>query len=336
MNDNIYGISVIICAYTEERWFEVLAAVESIQQQSLPAREIILVIDHNPSMYERIRTQVSGVIVIENHRPKGASGARNSGLTLAQGELIAFLDDDAIAEPDWLERLSNGCRNPKVLGTGGVVEPLWVGKIPAWFPREFYWVVGCSYQEPFHVITEVRNPYGGCTCIWREVFDVVGGFTEGIGRVGKHPLGGEETELCIRAAQHWPEKVFLCDPQARIHHHVSMARATWRYFLARCYFEGQSKAQISKLRGTKAGLASERFYVFHTLPGGVARGLADGIFKLDPAGFLRAEAIIGGLITTTVGYLMGRICWHQSRIAHKEPQISTNQKVKDSLQLKIN
>src|SRR5579862_4098810 len=103
MNSTTYDISVVICAYTEERWPELVKAIESIKQQNVAVREIILVIDHNEALFERVRAHIGGVIVIENSGAKGLSGARNSGVALAQGEWIAFLDDDAIAEHDWLE-----------------------------------------------------------------------------------------------------------------------------------------------------------------------------------------------------------------------------------------
>jgi glycosyltransferase involved in cell wall biosynthesis len=273
----------------------------------MTAREIILVIDHNTALFERVLRHLSGVVVIENSGLKGLSGARNSGVALAQGTLIAFLDDDAIAEVNWLERLSSGCQSPDVLGTGGVVEPLWMGRKPVWFPREFYWVIGCSYQDQLRVVTEVRNPFGGSICIRREVFETIGGFRDGIGRIGKRPLGCEETELCIRATQHWPDRVFLYDPQARTHHHIPPVRTRLRYFLARCYAEGISKATISRLVGTKDGLSAERAYTLIALPQGVACGLRDGFFKFDLTGFLRAGAIVAGLLTTTAGYLMGNI-----------------------------
>ncbi len=307
MNKQFFDISVVICAFTEERWSELLAAVESIQRQSISTRETILVIDHNSRLFERVKTRLPGVTVIENCYARGLSGARNSGIAKAHCQLIAFLDDDAIAEPDWLEHLVRRCQNPEVLGTGGVVEPLWIEKKPPWFPGEFYWVVGCSYQENPHTIVQVRNLYGGCTCIRREVFEVVGGFREGIGRIGNRPLGGEETELCIRAVQYWPDKVFLCDPQARIHHRISRTRASWSYFLTRCYFEGISKATISCLVGSKDSLSSECSYTLLLLPKGVLRGLRDGFVRLDLSGLLRAGAIVGGLLTTIAGFLVGSV-----------------------------
>ena len=123
MKDTTLDVSVVICAYTEERWDDLVAAVESLQQQSIPPREIIVVVDHNPRLLDRVRAYLPGVVAIENSKPQGLSGARNSGLAIAQGALIAFLDDDATAEPDWLARLATAVRTPRVLGAGGTVEP---------------------------------------------------------------------------------------------------------------------------------------------------------------------------------------------------------------------
>lgn len=307
MREATLDISVVICTYTEARWLDLAAAVESLHQQSAPAREIIVVVDHNQRLLEQVRTQLSGIVVVENSKPQGLSGARNSGIAVAQGALIAFLDDDAMAEPGWLARLNRCFEDPQVLGVGGTVEPKWSSKRPAWFPREFYWTVGCTYQDMPEKPVVVRNPYGGCACFRREVFEVVGGFRTGIGRVGTLPMGCEETELCIRASQHWPQKVFLYEPQARIHHHIPSSRTSWRYFRSRCFAEGLSKAAVAQFVGAKDGLATERTYVVRTLLRGVARGVMDGILRLDVTGFARAVVIAAGLIITVAGYSSGVI-----------------------------
>lgn len=190
------------------------------------------------------------------------------------------------------------------------MEPLWSSKRAAWFPDEFYWVLGCTYQSLPDTRTVVRNPFGGCTCIRREVFEKVGGFRNDIGRVGSRLLGGEETELCIRAAQYWIGKVFLCEPRARIHHRISPHRTSWRYFRSRCYAEGISKAAVARYVGAKDGLSSERAYTYRALPLGILRGVGDACLRLDLTGFLRAGAIILGLAMTTAGYLARTIVQH--------------------------
>jgi hypothetical protein len=217
------------------------------------------------------------------------------------------MDDDAQAEPDWLPLLVCRCGDPRVLGASGTAEPMWLASRPRWFPEEFYWVVGCSYRGLPETTAEVRNLFGGCSCIKREVFERVGGFRTGIGRIGTHPLGGEETELCIRARQHWPNSTFLFEPSARIHHQVPPSRVQWKYYSSRCFWEGFSKAVIAAYVGVHDGLASERAYTLRTLPGGVARGLADTIRRGDLTGIVRAGAIVAGLAITASGYAAGSI-----------------------------
>jgi GT2 family glycosyltransferase len=292
-----------------ERWEDLLAAVASLHKQTRPADEIIMVIDHNPQLFELTQQVFVDITVVENRASVGLSGARNTGITLAQGTHLVFLDDDAEAAPDWLERLLSHCEDPQVLGVGGRVIPRWLGGQPGWFPSEFYWVVGCTYQPLPPEPVAVRNPYGGCTCIKQEVFQEIGGFTEGIGRIGTNGMGGEETELSIRATQRWPDKRFLYEPHAYIHHRISPRRADWRYFLSRCYAEGLSKATISKSVGVRDGLSSEWMYTLRTLPLGVLKDLADVLRHGDIQGFSRAGAILVGLAVTVMGYLKGRLSW---------------------------
>jgi GT2 family glycosyltransferase len=300
-------ISIIICAYTEARWDDLVAAIASVQSQTMPAKEIIVVIDYNQPLLQRVQVHIPNVIAVENTEVRGLSGARNSGIAVARGSVIAFLDDDAIAIPNWLSFLSEGFSDAQVLGVGGPVLPLWQTHKASWLPEEFHWVVGCTYRGMPESVSMIRNPIGANMSFRHEVFDVVGGFQSGIGRVDTQPLGCEETELCIRARQHWPTRGFLYQPQASVFHRVGGSRTSWHYFYSRCYFEGISKASVSQYVGTKDGLASERAYTLRVLPQGVGHGLSDALFHHDLSGFGRAGAIISGLALTVTGYLVGSV-----------------------------
>ena len=153
-------------------------------------------------------------------------------------------------------------------GPGGAVLPVWERR-PAWFPEEFAWVVGCTYRGLPTRRSAVRNLIGCNMSFRREVFEQLGGFTTRLGRVGSKPLGGEETELCIRIGKHAPGRTVLYDPETSVHHRVPRERSTLRYFLSRCYSEGVSKAVLARLAGTDSGLSSERSYALRTLPSGV-------------------------------------------------------------------
>src|SRR6202034_1540897 len=83
--------SVIICAYTAERWDDTMRAVASVQAQQPDAKEIFLVVDHNPELLARLAEALPGVRVVANTYERGSSGARNTGVALATGDIVAFL-----------------------------------------------------------------------------------------------------------------------------------------------------------------------------------------------------------------------------------------------------
>src|SRR5205823_4180179 len=112
-----------------------------------------------------------------------------------------------------------------------------------------------------------------------------------------------ETELAVRAGQFWPDRAFVYQPRAVIQHKVPTWRATFGYFVSRCYDEGLSKAWLAGQLGTRDGLASERTYIMHALPTGLLAGLRDGALRGNPSGFGRAGAIVAGLACTVAGYL---------------------------------
>jgi glucosyl-dolichyl phosphate glucuronosyltransferase len=127
------------------------------------------------------------------------------------------------------------------------VSAEWTGERPRWFPEEFDWVVGCSYRGLPQKTSSVRNFIGCNMSFRREVFSVVEGFHDELGRVAAHPIGCEDTDLCIRIGNHWPAGILLYEPQAVVRQVVPSSRENWRYFLSRCFFEGRSKARLARL-----------------------------------------------------------------------------------------
>jgi glycosyltransferase involved in cell wall biosynthesis len=313
-------VSVIICVYTEERWDDLLAAVASARRQSLPPLEVLVVVDHNPPLQQRLGELLAdapGVRVLANSQARGLSGGRNTGIAAARGQILAFLDDDAVAERDWLRWFVDGFAEPEVMGVGGLTLPVWAsGHRPGWYPQEFDWVHGATYRGMPTGRARVRNVLGGNASFRRTAFEVAGGFSAGIGRGADagadgrplRPLGGEETELCIRIHQERPGSVFLFDDRSVIHHRVTAERERFGYFRTRCWAEGLSKAQVAWSVGAGDGLASERHYASRVLPRGILRGLAETL-RGDTAGLARAGAIASGGLITAVGYALGT--WRQ-------------------------
>ena len=300
-------VSVIVCAYSHDRREQLDGALDSLKRQVLQPHEIIAVIDHNPALQNLIAASHDVVKTIANGETRGLSGARNTGVRVATGDIVAFLDDDAVADVEWLNRMLAHYADPAVMGVGGGVMPMWPAERPRWFPEEFNWVVGCSYKGQPDQVAPIRNPIGCNMSFRRELFDRIGGFSEAIGRQGADASGCEETEFCIRARQAFPQSTILYDPQATVRHHVAQDRTNWSYFRKRCLAEGRSKTLVVNKVGAQDGLSSERSYVTRVLPLGVAVGLGQTFLRFDPWGMARAGGIVAGLGYTAYGYFGAKL-----------------------------
>lgn len=300
------AVSVIICAYTLDRWDDLARAVASVLSQQPPPAELLLVVDHNDELLDRARKRWVDVRVMASRGKRGLSGARNSGVEASRSEVVAFLDDDAAAEAGWLAALVAPYDDPLVAACGGSATAALVGTRPPWWPIEFDWVIGCSYLGLPRQTAPVRNLIGANMSVRRALVVELGGFPEGIGRVGARPMGCEETDLFIRLRQRWPDSQILYEPSAAVRHSVPEARLSWRYFRSRCFAEGLSKALVAERVGSDRALASERTYALKVLPVGVVNGLR-GAFRGEPGAALRAMAIAAGLAITTAGYARGRV-----------------------------
>jgi glycosyltransferase involved in cell wall biosynthesis len=298
-------VSVVLCAYSERRWDDLLAAVESVRAQTQPAKEVVVVIDNNPQLFTHARASLPGVIVVENSGVRGAGAARNRGVDAATGAIVAFLDDDAVAAPQWIERALGWFDDPRLLGVGGTVVPAWDDEAPRWMAEEFHWTVGCTYPGLPSAPGAVRNLIATNMFVRRDALIALGGFRSGFGKTGARS-GTEETDLCIRASQRWPQTVWLHDPAVTVSHRVPSARASVRYFIARCYDEGVAKSTIVGFLGAEDGLAAERAYVRRTLPAGLAKGIKAAVLSREPAGVGRSLSIVLGTAVTAAGYLVGK------------------------------
>lgn len=297
-------VSVVICAYTEQRWEQTRAAVGSVLAQG--AAQVLLVVDHNPDLAARARRELPEVTVLESDGAPGLSGARNAGLRAATAPITVFLDDDAEARPGWLASLVEPYHRADVVATGGSVHPRWPKARPRWLPPAFDWVVGCSYVGLPDTVSPVRNPIGANMSLRTRLALDVGGFDGAVGRVGSRPRGCEETELAIRLTARRPGSVVLYVPAAGVDHHVGQERLKAGDFLRRCWHEGRSKAIVVRLVGSSAGLERERRQAAVVIPAALAkelRRLANG----DLSAVLRMTATLAGLAAASAGYVTGRV-----------------------------
>lgn len=307
-------VTVVIACYTLQRWSSLLRAIDSVRAQTY-ANDLIVVVDHNDALFDRLRdTCPADVAIVRNAGPQGVSSARNTAALGAATELVAFLDDDAYAEPDWLERLVAAAARPGAVGAGGRIVPAWHSRSPRWFPHEFGWVVGESMPSRDDTTRRVRNVWSASMLVRRDVFTATGGFRVGFGKVGD-ASEPEDTELCLRMAAIAPDAHWLFVPDAVIHHEVPSQRETWSYFLRRCWLEGRGKARLAAVAPDRDhALSAERTHVRHTLPRAVVQALRD-VARGDLAGIGRATAIVAGLVAAGLAFTLAGGVTRPSRAA---------------------
>jgi GT2 family glycosyltransferase len=264
-------VSIVIPCHSDDGWDTLVAAVASaLAQQPAPA-EVVVVVDHNPGLYYRARRDLSGVTVLENQFEQGASGNRNTGAWHTGTPLVAFLDGDITAGPDWLAQLVAPFDDPAVVGTGGAIAAAWERSRPFWMPDELLWAVGASYTGMPSATARVRNVWSASMAVRRERFTAVRGFREGFGKIGSRNRP-EDTDLCLRMSEaggHW-----MYVPGAVVRHAVPAERSTFRFLVRRCYAEGRGKVQMARLLHGSSSLGAERSYLTRTLPRAVLRDLS--------------------------------------------------------------
>jgi GT2 family glycosyltransferase len=286
------AVSIVIPTYSEKRWALLARTIASARSQSHPAAEIVVVVDHSPALYRRARRDLAGVTVLENLYTQGVSGNRNTGAFHTHTPLIAFLDDDTVAEPNWLANLIAPFSDPNVVGAGGGISPAWEGPRPRWMPDEFLWAVGGSYTGMPTATSRIRNVWSASMIVRREAFMAVGGFRTGFGKLGERNRP-EDTELCLRMSAanggHW-----MYVPDAMIRHAVPADRSTFGFFLRRCYAEGRGKVQMAGLHTGSEALSSERDYL-RSLPRAVVRNIAAASRGQGVTHAMQAGGVLAGV-----------------------------------------
>jgi GT2 family glycosyltransferase len=288
-----------------ERLQDTIAAVNSLLVQSYPNVEIIISVDHNEELFEVLKARFfQRVCLAFNNSVRGLSDTRNAGILKATGDIIAFMDDDGIADRNWLNALVLNYESPDVIAVGGKIVPVWEKDRPWWFPEELDWIVGCTYKGHPQKKTEVRNLIGCNMSFRREVFDRIGNFKPTIGRLGKVPLAGEEMEYCVRLQEMYPSRKLLFDPEAVVYHKVDKEREGLKYILKRSYGEGVSKSIINKSIDKRKALSTENIYLKYLFLKSIPWYLGKSFLLKNPVqNTSRALVISTAIMVTGLGYL---------------------------------
>lgn len=298
-------VSVVVSVYSKDRLGCLLECLDSLKKQSVKPFEVIVVLDPVRDLVEFYRSRLDCDVKVVVSNGFGLSNARNAGVKNARGDIVAFIDDDAVADKDWLLNLLESYKDSKVVGVGGLIKPLWEGSRPKWFPHELYWIVGCSYKGLPEYKAVVRNPIGCNMSFKRIAFEKVGYFRSDVGRFGRKLLAGEEAEFSMRVLEKIPDSKIIYEPSAVVYHRVNKKRLNLKYLWKRAFYEGLSKALIiNSKKNSPVALTAEDTYLRYlfkvTIPSKLKR-----IYK--PSSICQLLMLIFSVSAVFAGFIIGRL-----------------------------
>ena len=239
---------ISIAVPTHNRAATLAETLRSIAQQRLPAdieAECVVIdngsTDATADVVEQAARESSISIRRVFEERLGSSFARNRAVDETRGELILFIDDDAIAEPEWAAEMVATIRRRQLDAACGLVLPRFEVEPPRWMGPILY--VKFAVHDPLKIvgappgqIEALRNYFSANVGFRRDTFERFGRFREDLGVVGGNPISGEDTELFERIITRGGAIGFVA--RARVHHLVPAVRMRWTYLMRKSFAFG--------------------------------------------------------------------------------------------------
>ena len=311
-------LSIVVTSYTVQRLQDICELLDSIKNQSYGNIEVIFVAERSRELYEKVKTYaeekgIPNMVSVFNDGEPGQSAARNLGIKLAKGDIVAFVDDDVVLFPDWVEEMVRTYDNDSIIGVTGPASPLWENESLTWLPEEFYWVTSCTAFAGLSELMAVRTAGGMNMSFQREAFNHCL-FSQDFGHIGQEQrkvgpvVDDAEFSINLRLKT---GKLILFNPRVRVQHRVYAYRLSRRFVRGQAYWQGYSKALLRRIYwndpDTRALLRERtllRRILLNLLP-----KIAVGFFSRPQLAWKRLSLTIAVLFHLTLGYFSASLPW---------------------------
>lgn len=255
-------LSVIICTYNREKYIRPL--LESLATNTLEKDQYeIVLVDNNCTdntqqvcqQYTKEHADVMFRYVVETEQ--GLSAAKNKGLQEAKGDIIVYVDDDALVDTHYLKDYADWFeRHPETMAAGGPIQPMYEeGEEPTWmtpYTRALL-TAWMDYGDKVREYPKGRYPGGGNAAYRKEAFNQVGLFNTALGRKGGNLMGSEEKDIFAKMHRLGMQVLYL--PWPVLHHSIPTLKLEEDYFNRLTLQIGKSERQrtlsISKMEYSK-------------------------------------------------------------------------------------
>ena len=229
-------ITLIICTYNREKYIRPL--LDSIAKNDYPNTEYeIVLVDNNCTdntrevceQFVAANPEVILRFVVESEQ--GLSAARNKGIKESKGDIIIYVDDDALVDSDYIRIYAEHfAANPDTMAAGGPIEPLYETEEPSWMSpyTKALLTAWMNYGDKVREYPNGRFPGGGNAAYRKEVFDRVGFFNTELGRKGNLLLASEEKDIFDKMKAMGMKVLYL--PTPVLHHSIPQAKLEEDYF----------------------------------------------------------------------------------------------------------
>ena len=256
-------LTVAVCTFDRDALLP--RAINSVRNQTLTSDELeLLVVDNGSTdgtttVVTALQRKDNRIRYVVESKP-GIAHARNRALQEARGKYLAFIDDDAWAEENWLEGLLAAIKTMRPVPecVVGPVSLVWEGGRPDWFPTRFESLL-CKYDmgETPRFLEAGGYLLTTNSLFHRETLLKLGGLRTDLGHRRKALIGGEDNDIFNRLIANG-HRVYY-QPTARVFHPVPKERQTRRFLLRRLFWDGASQPLIRVHDGSSPGAWME-FY----------------------------------------------------------------------------
>jgi len=257
----VIKISAIICTFKRPDYLR--HALRSLCEQSLPSEQYeIIVVDNavEGEVEQIVKEFQDGRVNLRylGEAEVGLSRARNTGLKVAAGRYVAYMDDDARADTRWLEALVAAFEeSPALAAVGGRVWLDWHGEKPGWVPERHLSLYSCvDHGNSAHELKNDEYLVGANLAFEKEALRCVGGFDPNLGRQGAVLLSGEEAATLAQLQQ--LNKGVYYEPAAVVWHSVDQSRKRPSWLLRRLFWDGASQPLIDMPARERSRRATSR------------------------------------------------------------------------------